>query len=405
MKFFNNIFLLFLCVGLFLTSCNPENIDNVVPEEPNYVAPTVEVNNLISALTSSTTTNEGLFLGCISVDYPFDLLLVSGETLTINEEADFEAAIILEGDEAVIDFVFPLNVTYEDETTGQINDNLELGASFASCIPTTGWGNPTVTDQSIPAFLFDGLCFDLVYPAMLEDLDGGTYTVNNEAELIDLCATVVPVFFTLPLTVVDSAGVEIEITNEEDFFNLTFTCQGVSPPVTGNGIVVSGFGCNEIQYPFEVMTPSGPVTVNNEDEYANLILSGTGIELIYPFSLMNEAGDILVINSIEELIPALEACGIQIIIDPSGSCGIPSHILLFFDQSAGQCGFELNFPVQLEAGGTVNDIGDMDAYFELLNTTSAEEIQVVYPVTISLPNGTIVTFENDEEICEFINEC
>ena len=411
MNFLSKISLIFLCIGLFLTSCNKENTDEIlVTENPNYQPPTVEVNNLVNAM--QTNNGGGMDLGCITVNYPFELLLESNTSVSINSEAEFQTANNAQATDPVVDFVFPLSITDSNGNTSQMNDNATLGANFASCVPTNGWQTSMVTNETIPAFLFNNLCFDIVYPVNLEDGNGNTYTANNEAEFIDLCATVNELYFSLPLDVIDNDGNQITIEDTDTFITLLFECDGISPPAAGNGILIQGFGCNDIVFPFTILTENGEtLTLNDENEYANLILSGESFELVYPFSLINIDGETIVINNIDDLIAAINECGFgTIIIYPADPCDTPAHIQLFFNAhnvfTVYDCPFDINYPIDLEVDGATNVITTLNEYFVAsgapnnINPTT----QLIYPITVT-QDGMIITLNNDEEVCAFIDGC
>lgn len=406
MNLLNKLSLIFLLIGLF-TACKKENLDNIVAEEPSFEPQTVIVNNLLRA-TTTTESDDGIDLGCLTIQYPFELLSESGNSVVLNSDADFEAAFSTEVD-PVVDFVFPLTILDEKGNTIEVEGNDALGLGFASCVPSTGWETLTNTDAVLPAFLFEGFCFDLVYPVDLEDEIGNPYTANNELELIDLFATADYLFFSLPMTVVTEELMNIEIDNEEAFFAATFACEGITPPSAEGEIIIEGFGCNEFEFPFNVQTQYGEIIeVNDENEYSNLLLSGVSVELEYPFALSNENG-ILEINNEFDLIEALEECdGLFYEIDNS-SCNIPIpvHILLLFNSNSYmECAYEINFPIELMYDGNVHEVNGFEEYFELTYSWNEFELELIYPISITLfIDGSTLVFNEEEELCGFMNEC
>lgn len=407
MKFLSPSFLLLLLVGILVTACEKENFDEIVPTgEPVFQPDSVAVNSLLKAMKSGDTS-EGLELGCITITFPFGLLLESGLTIPITSQAEFEAAVVAESPNQVVDFVFPLTVTNAAGEELTIEDNLALGNAFVNCIPQEGWQESTASNATLPVFLFGGLCFDIVYPVDVEDEAGNTYLVTSEAELIDLSAENDLLFFSLPLTVSYEDGTQVTIETMSSFFDLAFTCEGVNPPVVGENFVITGFGCNQLLFPATLLTDEGDlVTINNEDEYANLILSGTSVELQFPFSLFNIfTQDTLTINDELDLIGALQACGIDIEVGQSETCDFPTHALLFFNQGSPTCGFQVTYPLQVQAGGEVYDINTQTDYFDVYNAFELNEIELLYPASIILTDGTTITFNSDEEVCAFIDEC
>ncbi len=400
----------FLLAVLFLTACNKENVDETISGDPGYQPDTVVVNSLMLALRSNSSGS--LDLGCISINYPFSLETESGATVVINSTADFEAAIDELAADPAVNFVFPLSITGSDGTTSQVNNNQELGVAFASCIPTFGWDTAAVSGEILPVCAFDEyLCFDITYPVNLEDQNGNTYVAEDEDELIDYLATVEHLYFTLPMTVLQDDGTSLVINNLGEFFDAAMACEGITPPVVGGGIEVNGFGCYDLLYPFNVVTDNGDVvTINNANEYAYLILSGVSVEIQYPFSLINLDGETVVVNSFDDFIATLNACGgIVIIIDTTDICDVEAHVLLYFNQGQApfQCGYLINFPTQVEAEGTVYDLNDMFEYYNVYGQYSnqIDKINIIYPVSVTLNDGTILTFNNDSEVCEFVNNC
>jgi len=408
------ILLFFLIV--LITACTKENLDEIVVEDPDYQPETVEVNSLILALRSNTPT--GLDLGCVTIEFPFDLLLESGSTITITSEDDFDAASNQDPSDPVVDFVFPLNVSYNDGNPTQVANINELGNLFGSCIPTDGWddahnSNGTFT---IPAFLFEELCFDLVYPVDVEDADENAYTANNETELIDLIATTTNLSFILPITVVDDEGTQTTIESVAGFYDLYYACDGVSHPGTENGTVIDlsdleGTDCNfetlSIQFPYEVETEDGElITVQDENQEAALILSGVYYTVKYPFSLVDENGGVTTINNEAEFIQLILPCIIDIG-DPADPCEVTdAHVLLFFNGlnilTVNKYPYDINFPVTLIVDGAPVVVNSGDEYLPAVGGSpfNVKPAEIVYPVTVT-QFGRDIVLNNDDEVCQF----
>lgn len=410
MNFLNKFSVVILMLTLLLTACNKENIDSTIPEDPNFQPTTVDVNNMLGAM--KPISPNGLDLGCLTVVYPFDLTLESNTTITINDEAEFQVALDMESPNQVVDFVFPLSILDGDGNATQVADNNELGVAFVSCIPSTGWTTSSNTEEIIPAFLLVDLCLDLVYPVNLEDVNGNTYIANNESEFIDLSATNDELFFSLPLAVIDQDGNQVVINDLNSFFDLSYECDGISTPVIGDGNLIEGFGCyDELVYPADVLLSDGStLTLDNADDYANLVLSGQEAELQFPFSLADSTGTVVVISDTLDLIEAVISCGI--ITNPNtGSCGnTPAHILLFFNQNLGtvQCGYSVNYPLQVEAENVTYDLNNMQEYLDVYNMYQfqTDKITIIYPVSITITdNGQVITFNDAVEVCTFISGC
>jgi hypothetical protein len=417
----NNVFsklsFLLLCLTLALVACNKENIDEIIPEDPEYTPPVVEINNLVTALQSNPAGGQSL--GCVTIIYPFKLEKDSGSEITITSNDDMEQALSpVNNLDPVVDFVFPLAIYDHQGEWKEVENNVTLGRDFASCVPETGWNLSVTEDDIIPAFLFTDLCFNLVYPVDLTDLEGNAYTVNNEEELIDLFATVPDVFFALPITVLDEEGNEVIIEDDDAFFSIVEDCLGVNiapPIILDAGIQIEGFGCYKLEFPFTLgLDDDSPLEIADADAYFAFLMDAEGeFELLYPFSLLSFIdGSIIEITNDDDLIAALEPCGIIITIEEQ-SCEnntTPANILLFFNQQAGYigCGYTIDFPLQVEAEGVTYDINEYADYLTVYNMYAfqVDQINLIYPLTVTIvEDGSTLTFNNDDEICEFIYAC
>ena len=396
-----------LLFGLLLVACNKDNVDTVIPDDPDYTPDTVQVNNLFRALDEGASA---LNMDCIQLPYPIEFKQESGATITVNSLAEYQTAMNLQGDDRLVDFVFPLLVTDLDGDLHEVNSNTELGIDFSSCLPTSGWEASTTSMGLLPAFLFEALCFDVVYPVNLEDGDGNAFIAESEEELIDLMASVDQLFFELPLTIENSEGDQLQLESINDFFLIVFNCDGIAPPVVGETFIIEGFACNTLQFPVDVVNGDGEtITLEDENAYVSLILSGEELQLFYPFSLMNPDGEVLEINNEFDMVEAFQGCGIDIIIDTSDVCETPAHILLFWNDGTvlSGCGYEITYPVQLEAEGVAYEINNKSEYFELYGQyqNQIDLIEVLYPVNATDIAGDAFTFESDQDLCDLIAEC
>lgn len=411
MKFPITLHILLLFVAaLFFTACEKDNVDEIVIDEPDYTPNVTEGNNLLLAMRSNSS--DGLDLGCLTILYPFDLELESGSTTTINTESDFTTAIDTTAADPAVDFVYPLDILDAGGNNAQVSSIDELGQSFVACIPNSGWTYGSTSGNLVPAFSFTDLCFDLVYPVALKDLNGNTYTADDEADLIDLIATVDDLFFTLPITVTDAEGDELTIESYDGFSNLVESCDGigVNPPVViGGQIEVTGFGCWELQYPFTLQLSDGTtVDIDDEDEYITTILNADDeFQVIYPFtlkSLLND--DEIDVTNDDDYTAALESCGIIITDSSEEDCGsTPGHMLLYFNE--GSC-YEINYPTQVQAGGNTYDLNNSEDYFNVfaMYASQIDAIEIVYPVAVTdLDSGNEITFNDRDEICDYYQDC
>jgi len=399
-----------LCAVLIFAACGRENVDEIIPKDPEFEPRVVKVNSLFSAM--ETKEAAGVSLGCILIEYPFTVELETEDQISIDSEQAFKTAMEQEAPNRVADLVYPLSILENGEPK-LVQNNQELGSKYASCVPTRGWQMATTNGSTplIPAYLFDNYCFDLVYPVDLQDSSGTAYVATSDSQFIDLVTTIQPLFFSTPFTV-DSSGTQFTINNLNEFIDIVYSCDDVNPPVAGpNGFEVVNFACYELVYPVDVIVGNGPVQqVNDGNEYFNLILSGLHVELQLPFSLQDSAGGITVVNDIEDLLDVLTACGLVVVDTTTNNtaCNTPAHALLFFNTSSIQCRYSINYPVQVEAEGVTYNLNNLTEYLDVYNMYSRniDAITLLYNVSITLQSdGSTTTFTSDTELCNFIDGC
>ena len=397
---------LFLFI-LLLTACNKQNIDEIITEEPDYTPEITEVNNLLKKIDSSS--DEGAELDCITIRFPFELRLESGINAKITTDSELQSALGENAVDSAVDFVFPMVIILPGGGVAEVGDNPTLGAYFASCIPDQGWDTALRLGTSMPAFLMDAVCYELIYPVMLEDDQSNTFVANDETELIDLLAGNDQLFYVFPMSVLDGEGNEVLLENVDAYFTLIYDCESIYPPIVGDGIEIQGLACYHLLFPFDVILENGDtVMVNDENEYAGLILNGQNMELQFPFSMIsiiNPDDEIIVIHNIYDFIAALLDCGIIIEITETELCDTPAHVLLFWNTG---CGYQINFPAQVTAGGNTYVLNEFIDYFtDVYNGYNLNEIELVYPISVTLTQGgDVFSFDNAEEVCAFIeNQC
>jgi hypothetical protein len=400
-------------LGTFLISCEKENIDEIILEEPEYEPEEEKVNSLLNQINTDNAQGS-MMLNCVAITYPFELELKSQKKIVINSKSDWAMAQDTSSKDKPVDFVFPLEIVDAEGKKVKINSNLELGRDFASCIPQKGWAKAMSTNETLPACLYGGLfCFDLIYPVSLINESGSITAVNTETALIDLFAnTQSSLSFILPISVVNKDnGTQTTIENLDDFWALIGQCKNVTPLVTSDGFVFQGFVCFELVYPTAMVNGDGnTILVNSADEYATLVLNGEPLEIVYPFGLKDDAGVITNVTNLTTFIQALNGCGeFEIIIETSKTCDAPDHVLLFFNRGGpalSPCRFDINFPVKLLASGQMFTVNNMIEYFQVYNAFQLNEISVEFPVTVKVnQSGAVIKFDSKTELCKYIDDC
>jgi len=401
MKLFNKIILPLFALVFMFTACQKDNINDggviLPPDDPQVV----ETNPLVSR---TLPNEEGLDLGCFVITYPFSLVDSSGTEYPINEIADLED---IEANETfIVDFVYPLDVTFEDGEEASVNSVEELAELFAECLPDGGW-----EEGDFPAYLInmDNSCYTLQYPLDLEDIDGETITVNDEAEFNAALAEEI-YFFVFPVTLIDEEGNEVVTEDNDDIFEALFACNDFDGGDSTIWDWETGFeyiGCYMIELPLDVILEDGTtVTVNTHEELCELMLTGELAGYAYPLTLTDEEGNEVVVNSDEELEELLEDCWNFEPLDE----GITTVILLIAGSTEGENGevcFEVEYPITIEYENQDDiEITSQEDMFEFLEDIIDPSFTVAYPIEVTLTaDGTTVVLESFEDLLDVMADC
>jgi hypothetical protein len=395
MKFIKFFSILFLLAMVALTSCNKEEI-NSTEVDPDPIVPIEKITNGLFKRANATVSE--LELGCATIDYPYDLLLLDSTTVTINSELDFFNAFA-DSTNYPIDFAYPLNVTLEDGSTLVVNNADELAVVFANCIPDTGWEEDDSIGFIFPAWdiNFDNSCFQLVYPVTLVTPEGTSVTAANEAELVSYLSDGNFYSFTFPISLQDQDGNVLVAADGDELLDLLVSC---NPDGGGNGggaCTFGGFACYQFEYPITLVNFDGStVTANSNDEFTSAILSGNWVGFQYPITLIAPDSSEVVVNNDEELDAALLACGSM------GGGGIDPNFV------AGDfiC-YNFVFPIQITTNinGTIT-LDDQQAWIDLLNDGFVEIIGFTYPIgLVNAETGEARTVNSDLELGEAVEDC
>lgn len=260
MKFYKKYFFITLSALFLLSSCQQEDLDNegiIVDPDPE-VEIVVDPNPLLSQGSSSS---DGYQLSCFSVDYPFELIDADGVTYQVNNEDELNS--VIESSDCV-EFVYPLNITFDDGTTDTITEYYDLLEAYASCEPKEGCDGDY-------AFLINSEddCHEFVYPFELVDEDQNIITVADEQEFVAAVAEESILSFSYPLTLEHVDGNTRVFENEED---LNLALYGCSEEVglfmsTLQFEAIIRLDCVDITYPMTVTLLSGVnAEINDDDE-------------------------------------------------------------------------------------------------------------------------------------------
>ncbi len=402
MKLFNRIFIPLFALVFMFTACQKDNIDGGGVITPPDTPEVVETNPLVSR---TLPVEEGLDLGCFVITFPFSMVDSSGIEYPINDITDLED--LETNGTFIVDFVYPLDVSFPDGEVSSVSNVEELVELFAECLPDGGW-----EEGDFPAYLinYDNSCYTLQYPLDLTDTDGETVTVNNEAEFNGAIAEEL-YFFVFPITLIDEVGEEVVTENNDEIFTALFSCNEFDP---GDSIIwdwETGFdyiGCYMIEFPLDVILEDGTtVTVNTHEELCELMLTGSLAGYAFPLTLINVEGEEVIVNNEEEFEEAMEECWTISI----GGDGLSALFALLIGSSdldePGDACFTISFPVTLDYENqddiVLNSIEEM---IMLLENITDPFFEVVFPITVTLnEDGSEVVLENYEELSELVEEC
>lgn len=399
MKMLKILLLPMILLSMVMVSCNDDNIDDtgVVITDPTTIDR--EQNPLVARAVSSV---DGLVLDCITITFPFDLQADDQTTFTVNSLEDLD---LLDDTMFVfVDFVFPLDVILADGTSTAVPDNEELFNLFASCLPTGDW-----MSGSFPAYnINDGnSCYELSFPLSLTTEDGVVIVVDTE-EAFNTALAAQPLFFVFPLDLVDDAGVTISVASVDDMFDALFSCSGWTDDTT----YVSWendfeyIGCYLIEYPLSIVLGNGTtVSVNNQVELYDYMLTGQMVGFAFPMTLTSQDGMSFVVNSEAELNTALEDCQFTPGIDT-----IADLAFLYFGTQAitfdsTSC-WSIVFPVDVnDNNGNLITLDDQ-AQIEALITNANTFYDVQLPVSVILTQtGATITATTIMEYTLLLENC
>lgn len=324
MKILNFLTILALFAGIILTSCQKENIDEIIPIDTVYQVDTIDVNPMISQLRTSSGS---IFLDCVEIPYPVDLVQLSGSTITINSDAELDAAIMLA--DSIVDFSYPFDAIVNNQT--MIIESIEdIAIALIACgtidIDTLN-SNPCNFAEAHILLFFNGL---------------NIFSTNNYTYK-----------FNYPITLIVE-GTQVVLNNDADYI---LAIGSPSRPKSA-----------QIEYPVSVRQFGRTIVLNNDQDVCDFY------------------------NTLDE------ACSNK-----------PAHIQLFHNTVGVplSCGFFVDFPVSLTRNGVQLTFQDRDEYLSELDTQGAyDELEIVYPVSVTkVNNAQQVTFNSDNDICDYLDNC
>lgn len=304
MKILKTLGFFMVLAAAFLMSCERDDVDEIVPRDPDYQIDTVEVNPLARDL--KTTSPDYIIIDCIRIPFPVDFLQASGNTITVNTEDELEDATMLA--DSIVDFIYPFEALDEDDNEYFIEDVEDLIIALTECGVIIIDEDPDGCDQ-FPAhaslfynafniFTLNQYEFEVEFPFTLI-VEGSEVVVNNEDEYIPAIggnpSRFLDVEIVYPVTITQF-GQEIVLTSDDDVCEFTKT---LSEPCENKPAHIQFF-YNEgsgtpsncayfIEYPVEIILDGTSIQIQDLEQYrAELNASPDAldnIELVYPVSI------------------------------------------------------------------------------------------------------------------------
>lgn len=299
-----------------------------------------------------------LFLGFMTACQKDDIRDVNPELPETNQNANFfetQNRSESENEDDFDEFLcfelnYPIEVVFPDGSKTQVNDDEGLEAEIET------WFEANPNAQSFPT---------LTFPIGITLEDGTPQSVANEDELCDLFEACIEAW-------------EEEIDDDEE---------GIEEL------------CFDFVYPITVVFPDGSEnTVNTDEELEDAIFgwydsnpnSDDDPTLVYPVQTTLEDGTSTTLNNDEDLESLLDMCDAGIF----GDC------------------FRINYPITLIfSDSTTKAVTSDQDLFETIegwyeaNPNDEGDIEVQYPFSVTLADGTVQEINSEEEFDELFIEC
>lgn len=319
----NTFGLLLVILTIALTSCQEDNFDEVVAEDPDYQVDTIVVNPYVLGLRS--LNSDTLNIDCVLIPYPIELLQASGATITINDEAELDAALMQ--NDSIVDFVYPFTAIDRNGVV-QINNITDFVASLVTCTiqePTSCEdldAHVLLFYNGLNIFTFNKYEYEIIYPAQLL-VQGTTITLDEDADYIPAIggnpSRPLETELVYPVTVMQF-GQTIILNSDADvcefYDTLLEPCEDKPAHIQffyneGGGVPIS---CAYfINFPVEIMLNGASIMLDDGEDYRNELNASTtaydDISLTFPLRITRFTdGQDVVFDTESEVCDYLNTC-------------------------------------------------------------------------------------------------
>ncbi|MBK9255176.1 MAG: hypothetical protein IPM42_06770 [Saprospiraceae bacterium] len=322
MKILNSISLLALFIVIIFSSCQKENIDEIIPKDTVYQVDTIDINPMISQLRTSSGS---IFLDCVEIPYPVDFVQMSGSTITINSDAELDAAIMLA--DSIVNFSYPFDAIVNNQTI-IIEDIEDITIALIDCatiVPECSDLEPHVLlfFNGLNIFSINRYVYKINYPVSLI-VEGNLVVINNDDEYLPAVTVggnpsrLLDTELTYPITV-RQFGQDIVLNNDNDvcafYKKLDEPCENKPTHIQfffsegpGRPINCTYF----INYPVTISLNGNNVQIQSREEYLNTLDSSpnayNNITLVYPVSVEKLFGSPVTFVADADICQYLDNC-------------------------------------------------------------------------------------------------
>lgn len=379
-------FWLFLLIPLLFVACEQEAITPESTSEEDPDSPSV-MNIMFTA--DGTTGGNGMdstLLECFEFVYPLTVTLPDSSILTLNDEGDWQVIEVWyqNNPNSSVEpmLIYPLDIRVQDSTgivTQTINSDQELMDVILACDYSDVEGD----------WEYHEACYTFVYPLTVTMPDGSPITLLDEDDWENVEAwydanptEVNEPTLPFPLDLIDPDGNLLTVNDLYEMDAAFASCYSQEWIIE----------CYEFVFPLTVILPdASTITLADEDDWGNVDAwyqanpTATGEPtLSYPIDLIDEDGNVETVTSPGELEALFESCVLEGEFDPC---------------------FELVFPITISMpDGTsvsVNDEAEMESAIEgwfINNPTSQSEPMISFPINILFDDGTTQAINSGEEL-------
>jgi hypothetical protein len=297
MQILSKLSLFVLFFGIVLTSCQKENIDEIITQDPNYIPDTIAVNPFFTEFRS--ISQDSLNIDCMSIPYPIEFLRASGNTVTVNSEDELEAVSMQQ--DSLVDFVYPFSA-FVNNTEFTISNVEDIGVAILPCFEREyecGDVEPHVLlfYRALNLFTRNKYEYKINYPVTLV-IEGNQVVINNDSEYVPAIGGNPSRFpkgqLVYPITVTQF-GRDIVLNSDQDVCAFSEVqseaCQNKPAHIQfffneGPGPINCAY---LIEFPVTITMSGTSINVQNREAYRDILNSSSSaydnIQLVYPVSI------------------------------------------------------------------------------------------------------------------------